>query len=144
MPDRKTPSHLFEGVIGLRDHLRVSYAPEWHPAYEQEGGVTAVGFPVYPDWLWEGIWDGIYLLDFLGVDYRRHYEEFRFINEQEAGEFTLEQVVTWFVIFGNRERISEGLIGAGAQDGTIYLIANRLLELLQGEPETHPGGRPTD
>lgn len=58
IPDRKTPSHLFEGVIGLRDHLRVSYAPEWHPAYEQEGGVSAVGFTDYPDWLWEGMWDG--------------------------------------------------------------------------------------
>lgn len=132
--DKKIPSELYEGVVRLRDNLREPYNPTWEAAREQVDGVIAVGYPTYPDWLWWGIWDGIYLIEFLGADYFKHYDEFAFIDDpDEVKQFTLDKLYRWFVIFGSRERLSEGLIGDGAKQGTVFLIADRLIELLNDD-----------
>ncbi|MCT1613829.1 hypothetical protein [Corynebacterium sanguinis] len=111
---------MLKGVVTLRDELEGSDA-EFRDILD------------YPDWLWFGIWDGIYLLDFLGCDSSRHYKEFGSITEQEAQSFGLDKLFTWFVIFGNRERIVDGLIGRGVENGTVYLITRRLVELLESD-----------
>ncbi|WP_018017625.1 hypothetical protein [Corynebacterium capitovis] len=130
----KIPAELYEGVVTLRDNLREPYTPSWCRAQEQADGVIAVGYPTYPDWLWSGIWDGIYLIEFFGADYFTYYDEFDFIEDpDEVKQFTLDKLYTWFVVFGNRERMSEGLIGNGAEQGTVFLIADRLIELLNSD-----------
>ena len=130
-PEKKTPRELLEGVIELRDKLEGGYTATWHGAEEWNDGVIALGYPKYEDWLWNGIWDGIYLFDFLGGDYSLHREEFRFITEREAQSFDLNQLHTWFVCFGSGERFGDGMVASGAEDGTVYLIAKRAVELIE-------------
>ncbi|SDS41131.1 hypothetical protein [Corynebacterium timonense] len=132
-PDVLEPRELLEGVEKLRGNLAGGYRPAWREAEKQGNGVIALGFPTYPRWLWNGIWCGIYLTEFLGIDWQRHRDDFRFISEREAESFDLEQLATWFVVFGNRERMSEGLIGKGAEDGTLYLIARELYDVITSD-----------
>lgn len=132
-PDTLEPRELLEGVEKLRDNLADGYTPAWHKAEKQGDGVIALGFPTYPRWLWNGIWCGIHLTEFLGADWQRHRDDFRFITEREAESFDLEQLATWFVVFGNLERLAEGLIGEGAEDGTVYLIARKLSDVITSD-----------
>lgn len=71
--------------------------------------------------------------EFLGIDWQRHRDDFRFITEREAESFDLEQLVMWFVAFGNLERMAEGLIGEDAEDGTVYLIARNLHDVITSD-----------
>ena len=57
-------------------------------------GSRGLGSPTYPRWQWNGIWCGIHLTEFLGVDWQRHRDDFRFITEREAESFDLEQRAT--------------------------------------------------
>lgn len=54
--------------------------------------------------------------------------------EREAVSFDLEQLATWFVAFGNLERMAEGLIGEGAENGTVDLIARKLHDVTFAVP----------
>ncbi len=134
--EKHDASWFRERVQDLANRLRdgeIGYA--YVPSAKGTGGLTAMGYVHYDDWLWYGIWAGIYLLnDRLGADFETHYGDVMMPGHPPIGMLGLDELASWFTVFGNRERIWEGLIAQGVNDGTVKAMADRCLELVPAEP----------
>lgn len=124
-----------ERVQELANRLQngeIGYA--YVPSAKQPDGMILTGYVHYDDWLWHGIWAGIYLLnDRLGADFETHYGDVMVPGHPPIAMLGIDELASWFTVFGNRERICEGLIAGGVDDGTVKAMAERCLELVPVE-----------
>ncbi|NLW14279.1 MAG: hypothetical protein GX037_07070 [Trueperella sp.] len=132
MKDNKTPAQQWDGVRELHDQLAAGNQGyrRVHPDKNGDDG-TSLGWIHYEDWLWYGIWDGIYLLDkHLNGDWEPHYDRLNEYPIETIPQASVGELTAWFILFGNRERIYEGLISNAVDDGTILALSKRFLELI--------------
>ena len=128
----KTPAQQWDGVHKLHDRLAAGdQGYRWVRPGKNEDGVTVLGWIDYEDWLWGGIWDGIYLLNnYLNGDWKPHYDSLDDYPTETIPQASIGELTAWFILFGNRERIHEGLISSAVDDGTILALSKRFLELI--------------
>lgn len=132
MNDNKTLAQQWDGVRELHDQLAAgNRGYRWvHPGKDEDGN-TILGWIDDEDWLWDGIWDGIYLLDkHLSGDWKPHYDRLNDYSVETIPQASLGELTAWFILFGNRERIHGGLIASAVDDGTILALSKRFLELV--------------
>lgn len=132
MKKNKTPAQQWDGVHELHDRLAAGdRGYEWIAPTENKDGVMMLGWVHYEDWLWYGIWDGIDLLaEHLHGDWKAYYEGMNSYPVDTIPQANIDELTAWFVLFGNRERIHEGLIASAVDDGTILAISKRFLGLV--------------
>ncbi|WP_291313817.1 DUF6508 domain-containing protein [Corynebacterium sp. UBA2622] len=130
-----TPAEQFEAVKLLRDELRNGYSPAFVPAQETEDGLIEMGWICYPDWLWDGVWCGIYLAEHLGAAWERiegyeHIEDLRTVSTLDFGD-----VYSWFTAYGCKERLCDGYLAKGAENGALLALAERYVAIVEGTRE---------
>jgi|GEM_PF-2173669 len=133
-PRERTPLELLDGVRYLRDELRRGYRPNYVPAEEPEDGPITLGWIKYPEWLFQGIWCGIFLAEFLGAEWTRiegydHVEDLR-----SVAFYSFEEVYAWLAAYGSKERLCDGYIDEGARNGAILALAERYVQIIESNP----------
>lgn len=136
---------LRERVVDMTTRLQAGeLGYEWVQAKTRPDGMIETSWVDYEDWLWTGIWSGITLLkDRMGADWEPHYGGFGPESVDVVPSAGPDELAAWFITYGNRERIFEGLISGGVDDGSILAMGRRCLELvpeLPAGPATHAGG----
>ncbi len=128
----KTPAQQWDGVRELHDQLAAgNQGYRLVPPSKNKDGVTTLGWINYEDWLWDGIWDGIDLLkNNLNGDWEPYYDGLDDFPTETILQASIGELTAWFILFGNRERIDEGLISSAVDDGTILALSKRFLELV--------------
>lgn len=81
--------------------------------------------------------DAVNLCGFRGAGCQRDCKEFAVIgNPAEVEYFDINRVMTWFVVFANRERTWDGLVANGANHGTFFLVTDTLVKLIEDAPRS--------
>ena len=93
---------------------------EWTPARRNEKGVIILGFPNYPDELFEAI-------EILGFDYDC-YENERKLSRR-ISRMDILQIRTYFTLLSRQERFCDGVLAEAVEDRTILKLLLRLAEL---------------
>lgn len=100
MKDNKTLAQQWDGVRKLHDQLAAgNRGYRWvHPGKDDDG-VTILGWIDYEDWLWDGIWDGIYLLDkHLSGDWKPHYDRLNDYSVETIPQASVGELTAWFIL----------------------------------------------
>ena len=93
---------------------------EWTPARRNEKDVIILGFPNYPDELFEAI-------EIVGFDYDCYENERKL--PRRILKMDIMQIRTYFTLLFRQERFCDGVLAEAVEDRTILKLLLRLAEL---------------
>lgn len=96
---------------------------EWHPMEKRNDGVYVMGYPRYPD----GLFD---IFDFLGHDYDYRFTMEDWPENLLPTDMNLWQIQTALTYLARAERFCTGAIAGAMDDGTLLKLLLRLEDLL--------------
>lgn len=130
-PLEQTAAELLEGVHELEKNLSHGFEVSWKPTEKDADGVISLGYPDYPNWLWDGVWGASILLkDALRRDYRPYMEQIREGSIKPVHALNLDELAALFMYYVSAERFRTGFVAEGVKDGIILEMARRLLVLV--------------
>ena len=96
----------------------------WEPMKETEDGVWQVGYPLYPD----GLFDIFQMME-TDRQYRRNMDKIR-KQKLRFSEMSLSQIQTYLTYLCRGERFSEGVVAEAVEDGRLLKLLLRIQELV--------------
>lgn len=100
----------------------------WEPMKETESGVWQLGYPRYP----EGIFDIFQLME-SDLRYRRNMDKIR-MQKLRISELSLSQIRTYLTYLQRGERFCDGTIAEAVDDGRLLKLLLRIHDLINPYP----------
>ena len=114
----------------LIDLLCCNRKIDWHPMEQRNDGVYVMGYPKYPD----GLFD---IVDFLGHDYNYRLTMGEWPKHLLPTDMDIWQIQTALTYLARAERFCTGAIADAVDDGTLLKLMLRLDDILNA----HKGGK---
>lgn len=103
---------------------------QWIYPESKEPGVYIMGYPDYPD----GLYETLFLLD-TDREYRHHFDAFP--HDLLPTEMSVSQIQTLLTYIGRAERFCDGVLAEYVEDGTLLKVLLRLDDLMNRRENIH-------
>ncbi|QYH20117.1 hypothetical protein JKI95_03750 [Corynebacterium aquatimens] len=107
---------------------------EWHPALQEPSGIIALGWPKYPEWLYDGLWSATLYLEHSERFDRDaamaiYGELFNGEVEHDYGPQSHERLWAELTYVLRGERFCDGHIDTHLKDGSLLSLMKAFAEL---------------